>query len=106
MRRFDVGLRIPAAYAVYRTPAAEVMAEWLRLSYRTGNGSPANSNGGYVQASRAWGKTRPYYRFDRLAIDPLSPFIGGIESSRTHTVGRAHRSGDVDRAEGAVRALG
>lgn len=82
----DVGLRIPAAYAVYRTAATEVMAEWLRLSYRTAGGA-AQSNGGYVQASRAWGKTRPYYRFDRLDIDPLSPFIGGFESSRTHTVG-------------------
>jgi hypothetical protein len=83
----DVALRIPAAYAVYRNAAAEVMAEWLRLSYRSGGAAPAQSNGGYVQASRAWGKTRPYYRFDRLAIDPLSPFIGGIESSRTHTIG-------------------
>lgn len=82
----DVRLRIPAAYAVYRTAATEVMAEWLRLSYRTGSGE-VPSNGGYVQASRAWGKTRPYYRFDRLSIDPQSPFIGGFESSRTHILG-------------------
>ena len=40
-----------------------------------------------MQASRAWGKMRPYYRFDRLAIDPRTPFIGGFQSSRTHIIG-------------------
>ena len=83
----DIRLRIPAAYAVYRTPIAEVMAEWVRVSYTTADGNAEDSDGGYFQASRAWGKTRPYYRFDRLAIEPLSPFIGGFESSLTHIVG-------------------
>jgi len=83
----DVRLRIPAVYAVFRTAATEVMAEWLRLSYRDATGSTEQSDGGYVQGSRAWGKSRLYYRFDRLAIDPRSPFIGGIESSRTHIFG-------------------
>jgi hypothetical protein len=83
----NVGLRIPAAYAVYRSAAAELMAEWLRLSYRLEGATTAHSNGGYLQASRAWGKVRPYYRFDRLAIDPRSPFIGGLKSSRSHIVG-------------------
>jgi hypothetical protein len=83
----DVRLRIPAAYAVYRSGGAELMAEWLRLSYRTDENGTARSTGGYIQASRASGKVRPYYRFDRLAIDPLSPFIGGLESTRSHTAG-------------------
>lgn len=83
----DVRLRIAAAYAVYRTTAAEVLAEWLRLSHRTAAGRSTTSDGGYFQASRAWGKTRPYYRFDRLAIDPLAPFIGGFGSSRNHIFG-------------------
>jgi hypothetical protein len=83
----DVRLRIPAAYAIYRSGATELMAEWLRLSYRTDAGATTRSNGGYIQASRAWGRVRPYYRFDRVAIDPRSPFIGGLESSRSHIVG-------------------
>jgi hypothetical protein len=83
----DVRLRIAAAYAVYRTTAAEVLAEWLRLSYRTADGLASHSSAGYVQASRAWGMARPYYRFDRLAIDPATPFIGDFGSSRSHIVG-------------------
>jgi hypothetical protein len=83
----DLGLRIPAAYAVYRTRTAEVMAEWVRVSYRTASGATSSSDGAYVQASNAWGKVRPYYRFDRLAVDPSSPFIGGFDSSRSHIFG-------------------
>ena len=83
----NVRLRIGAAYAVYRTGAAELMGEWVRLSHRTEAGVAATSDGGYAQASRAWGKTRPYYRFDKLAIDPAAPFIGTFGSSRSHILG-------------------
>ena len=83
----NVRLRIGAAYAVYRTGAAELMGEWVRLSHRTEAGLAATSDGGYAQASRAWGKTRPYYRFDKLAIDPAAPFIGTFGSSRSHILG-------------------
>jgi hypothetical protein len=83
----NVRLRIPAAYAVYRTRTAEVMAEWVHVAYRTAAGAASANDGQYVQASNAWGKLRPYYRFDRLAIDPLSPFIGGVGSSRSHIFG-------------------
>ena len=81
-----VDLRIAVAYAVYRTPAVEVMAEWLRLQERSGEATFAN-DAGYFQASRAWGKWRPYYRYDRLAVDPATPFIGSTGSYRSNIVG-------------------
>lgn len=83
----DVNHRIAAAYAVYRTTTAEVMAEWLRLSYRTADGRVSRSRGGYLQASRRWGKTRPYYRFDRLDVSPGTPFIEDRGSFQGHVVG-------------------
>src|SRR5262249_59640296 len=76
-----IGQRIAAAFGVYRTPSTEVMAEWLQLSYRQENGARYQSRGGYVQASRAFGKLRPYYRYDRLDIPANTPFIGSFGSS-------------------------
>jgi hypothetical protein len=79
---------IVAAYGVYRTPAVELMAEWLRLSYQPeGVGVRHDNTGGYLQASRAFGSVRPYYRYDRLALDPATPFIGSFGSSAEHLVG-------------------
>ena len=83
-----VSNHIVAAYGVYRTPAVELMAEWLQLSYRPQDSATRYDNhGGYVQASRAFGPIRPYYRYDRLDIDPGTPFIGGFDSSATHVLG-------------------
>ena len=79
---------IVSAYAVYRTPAVELIAEWLRLSYRRDTtGQRVDNHGGYVQASRAFGTLRPYYRYDRLDIDPATPFIGTFGSSERHFIG-------------------
>jgi hypothetical protein len=83
----SIGHHITAAYAVYRTPSTELMAECLRLSYGRGGGNRFENHGGYVQASRAFGKLRPYYRYDRLDIDPATPLIGGFGSSLTHVLG-------------------
>jgi hypothetical protein len=82
-----VDLRIGAAYAVYRTPAIELMAEWLRLQYSGGAAPTLVNNAGYLQASRAWGRWRPYYRFDRLGIDTATPFIGPVGPYRSNIVG-------------------
>lgn len=79
--------RIAAAYAVYRTPVTEVMGEWLQLSHRPRGQQTFTNHGGYVQASRAFGKVRPYYRFDLLEIDSATPLIGTFESSRAHLAG-------------------
>jgi len=82
-----IGQRIAAAFGVYRTPSTEVMAEWLQLSYRQENGARYQSRGGYVQASRAFGKLRPYYRYDRLDIPANTPFIGSFGSSEFNIFG-------------------
>ncbi len=82
-----VAHRITAAYAVYRTPGTEVMGEWLQLSHRPAGQSTFTNHGGYLQASRAFGKVRPYYRFDYLEISPSTPFIGSFDSSRAHLAG-------------------
>jgi hypothetical protein len=78
---------VGAIYAVYRTPSTEVMAEWLTLAHATPDGAAFHNHAGYVQASRAWGKLRPYYRYDRLDIDPATPFIGTIGSYKAHIAG-------------------
>jgi hypothetical protein len=84
----SIANRIVAAYGVYRTPSTELMAEWLRLSYRQiGGGVLYNNHGGYLQASRAFGTFRPYYRYERLDIDRGTPLIGSFGSSKTHLVG-------------------
>ena len=63
------------------------MGEWLRLHY-SGGGSPTSvNNAGYLQASRAWGKWRPYYRFDRLGMDTATPFVAPVGSYRSNIVG-------------------
>jgi hypothetical protein len=82
----SIPLRIGTAYLAYRTPGVEVLAEWLMLSHRTTERSH-HDRAGYAQVSNAWGRVRPYYRYDRLAIDPDTPFIGAIGSSTVHTFG-------------------
>lgn len=78
--------RISAAYVAYRTPVTEVLAEWLRLSHGVPGGTH-HQDAGYAQVSTGWRKVRPYYRYDRLAIDPRAPLIGAFESLTGHTVG-------------------
>jgi hypothetical protein len=83
----SVANQIVAAYAVYRTPATEIMGEWLQLSYRQDARIRYDNRGGYVQASQAFGKLRPYYRYDRLGIIPETPLIGSLGSSDVHLLG-------------------
>jgi hypothetical protein len=79
---------ITAIYGIYRTPSVELMAEWLELSYRqAGIATAYVDRGGYVQVSQALGKLRPYYRYDRLDINPATPFIGDYGSSTQHVAG-------------------
>jgi hypothetical protein len=82
-----VDQNIAAIYAVYRTPSTELMVEWLRLMHVTDDRSRYRNDGGYAQLSRAWGKLRPYYRFDRLAINAATPFIGPLGSFKAHIAG-------------------
>jgi hypothetical protein len=83
----SIGQRITAAYAVYRTPSTEIMAEWLQLTSLQHGGARFDNHAGYAQASRAFGKLRPYYRYDRQAISPGTPLIGSIGSSQAHLLG-------------------
>ena len=89
-----VAHRVAAAYGVYRTPSVELMAEWLRLSHRPTGGSESVNHGGYVQASKAFGTLRPYYRYDRLEIDPRTPLIGEFPAFEANILGLR-----IDRAE-------
>jgi hypothetical protein len=71
-----VDQRITSAYAVYKTTSLELMGEWLRLWARSEDAGEFVNHGGYVQASRAWGRVRPYYRYDRLTVQPGTPLYG------------------------------
>jgi len=79
--------RIASAYAVYRTPSVEVLAEWLQLTHITPDGARFTNRGGYVQLSKAWRRVRPYYRYDRLVVDPATPLIGFAGSYDANIVG-------------------
>ena len=83
----SIAHQIAAAYGVYRTPSTEIMGEWLRLSHRDAGGARRDNTGGYVQASHAFGRLRPYYRYDRLDISTGTPLIGAFGSSDAHLVG-------------------
>lgn len=82
-----VGHYVVASFVTYRTAQVEVLAEWLHLTHRVAAGPRFGNNAGYVQASRAFGTLRPYYRYDRLAIEEDTPFIGSIGSFTGHTLG-------------------
>lgn len=79
--------RVAAIHVEYRTPSTEVLAEWLQLSFETRGGSPYHNHGGYFQVSKASGPFRPYFRYDRLDINPLTPIIGTIGSYKARVVG-------------------
>ena len=51
------------------------------------DGTRYDNTAGYVQLSRAWGRYRPYYRYDRQNIDPATPFIGQAPDYAAHIVG-------------------
>jgi len=78
---------IGTVYATYRTPPLELMAEWLQLHHRLPGGPQFVTHAGYAQLARAWGRWKPYYRFDRIDVDPATPLIGPIGSYTGHTVG-------------------
>ena len=79
--------RIGTAYFVYRRASNEFMAEWLRITHKTQAGVSYGNNAGYIQVSKALGIFRPYYRYDRLSIDPETPLIGASGSYRDHILG-------------------
>lgn len=79
--------RIGTAYVVYRNASNELMAEWVHLAHQAAGGPWYGNSSGYVQASKGWGIFRPYYRYDWLDIDPLTPMIGETGFYRDHIVG-------------------
>jgi len=83
----SIAHQIGTVYVVYRKPSVELMAEWLHLSHRARDASAFGNNAGYLQVSKAWGIVRPYYRYDRLEIDPATPLIGQMGSYDGHIVG-------------------
>lgn len=83
----SVAHRIAAGYVAYRTPKVEILAEWLSLTHRAPGERGHRNNVGYAQASKAWGRIRPYYRYDRLVLDEGTPLIGGFGSIIAHTAG-------------------
>ncbi|MEO8682985.1 MAG: hypothetical protein ABI665_28325 [Vicinamibacterales bacterium] len=79
--------RIGDAYLAYRTSTVEVLAEWLRLTHDSELTGHQEDGASYVQLSKAWGRWRPYYRFDHLAIDPHTLFFFDAESATAHIGG-------------------
>jgi len=78
--------QIGAAYVTYRTPSIEVLAERLTHTQRSSDDRQRDS-AAYVQVSRAWGRWRPFYRYDHLSIDPGTVFFGNVESSTAQITG-------------------
>jgi hypothetical protein len=79
--------RIAAIYAVYRTPATEVLAEWLTMTITPRGGTRSRDGARYIQLSHSWSIVRPYYRFDRLAVDAATPLIGHGGDYTAHVIG-------------------
>lgn len=77
---------ITAAYFIYRTPSTELMAEWLRLEHEADEADVRNDIG-YLQVARRVAAVKPYYRYDRVSVDPRTPLIGGTNRYVGHTFG-------------------
>jgi hypothetical protein len=72
----------------YDSPSTEAFAELIVIRHEAPDGSRYASRGGYLQLSHAFGRLRPYYRFDyldRASDDPFYDPPGGEQ--RQHTFG-------------------
>ena len=84
--------RIVGGFAAYRTARTELLAEYLEVRHTESGGRYYETRGVYVQASRAFRRLRPYYRFDRLESDPADPFYSLSPARQAPTL-RVHTAG-------------
>jgi hypothetical protein len=80
--------RILGGFVAYDSPSTEAFAELIVIRHEAPDGSRYASRGGYLQLSHAFGRLRPYYRFDyldRASDDPFYDPPGGEQ--RQHTFG-------------------
>jgi len=106
----DMDHHIAAGYVTYRRLSIEILGEWLELTHQPAGGRRIRNHAAYVQLSRAWGRLRPYYRYDRLSVNPSTPLIGAAGSYRANIAGLRVELGEwagfkaqYERADDALR---
>ena len=70
---------IGAAYLAFHSNTVEILVEAVAMRHHTAGGATTRVDGGYVQASRGFGRLRPYARYDILDAsrsDPLFGYVG------------------------------
>ncbi len=88
-RENELGERIWGGFFVYQRAPIEFLSEGFRIRHEDRvSGEVFNTTGLYAQAAYAFGKFKPYYRFDHLegaAADPYYPDT--VRDVHKHTLG-------------------
>jgi hypothetical protein len=67
--------RILGVFVVYPGPRLELLAEAFSVRHEASAGTgPWESSGFYAQAAFAFGRFKPYYRYDRVVRDEQDPY--------------------------------
>jgi hypothetical protein len=77
---------IVGGFVAYVRHRAEFLAEGSHIRHEDALGRTFESYGLYVQGSYAFGRFRPYYRFDRVDVAEGDPFLPPKDLSK-HTLG-------------------
>jgi len=86
-RESEIRERILGGYVAYVRPNVELLAELSHVHHRVElTDAVFDTWAFYAQASRAFGRLRPYYRFDKVDVAVGDPFLPPTDLSR-HTVG-------------------
>jgi hypothetical protein len=67
-----------AGHVVYSKPAFEFLNEVVVLRHAMANGAILHIPGFYSQISRAWGRTRPYFRYEYMNVPSRDPLFGDV----------------------------
>lgn len=88
-RANELGETIWGGFFAYQRAPIELLAEGFRIRHEDRvSGDVFNTTGLYVQAAHAFGKFKPYYRFDHIkgaAADPYYP--DNLRDVHKHTLG-------------------
>ncbi len=67
-----------AGHVVYQNPRFEFLNEAVLLRHKVDRGETFNTSGFYSQISRAFGKVRPYFRYEYINASSPEPLFGDV----------------------------
>jgi hypothetical protein len=73
-----IGQTIWAGHAIYQTPKFEFLNEAVLMRHELERGATFNIAGFYSQMSHAFGKLRPYFRYEYVNVPTREPIFGDV----------------------------